>query len=60
VLLPAAARLRIDDAVLEINGFRRNKGGGYAIANNFGIWLWDGPGSEPRLIASETGGASAA
>ena len=41
---------------LDINGFRRNRRGGYAIANNSGVWLWNGPGSEPRLIASEAGG----
>ena len=25
-----------------INGFRRNRPGGYVITNNQGVWLWDG------------------
>ncbi len=49
-------RAEVLETGLEINGFRRNRGGGFAIANNSGLWLWDGPGSEPRLIASEAGG----
>jgi D-xylonolactonase len=41
---------------LEINGFRLNRAGGFAITNNSGIWLWDGAG-EPSLIASQIAGA---
>jgi len=41
---------------LEINGFRRNRSGGFAIVNNSGIWVWPGPGSDPQLIASDAGG----
>ena len=41
---------------LEINGFRLNESGGFAITNNHGIWLWHGT-AEPILIASEVDGA---
>lgn len=44
------------EADLEINGFRQNRGGGFAMVNNSGIWLWSGPGARPRLIAAEVDG----
>lgn len=38
-----------------INGFRRNRQGGYVITNNDGIWLWRGDGSL-ALVAAEADG----
>jgi D-xylonolactonase len=40
---------------LEITGYRLNEGGGFAVVNNSGIWLWDGAGSV-QLIADHAGG----
>jgi sugar lactone lactonase YvrE len=39
-----------------INGFRRNRPGGYVITNNEGIWLWNGDGSL-ALVAAEADGS---
>src|ERR1700685_1586971 len=41
---------------LEINSYRFNEPGGFVIANNSGIWLWDGD-EKTNLIASEVAGA---
>lgn len=41
---------------LEINGYALNQSGGFAIANNSGIWLWDGA-EELRLVADQADGA---
>ncbi len=38
-----------------ISGFRRNRSGGYVIANSQGIWHWDG-GHSLTPIATELGG----
>ena len=41
---------------LQVNSFRRHRDGGFVIANNGGVWRWDGVG-EPALIAAEADGA---
>lgn len=41
---------------LEINGYALNRAGGYVIANNTGIWLWDGA-DDVRLVADYADGA---
>src|SRR5690242_6132477 len=41
---------------LEINGYRINRSGGFIIANNAGIWHWDGA-HRTTLIASEVDGS---
>lgn len=41
---------------LAINGFRRNRQGGYVITNNEGFWLWDGA-DKLSLIAAEAEGS---
>ena len=40
---------------LAINGFRRNRQGGYVITNNQGFWSWDGA-EKLRLIAEKADG----
>ncbi len=52
---PQTGRHEIVKQDLEINGFRLNEGGGFAISNNSGIWLWDGA-DNLRLIADRAGG----
>ena len=41
---------------LAINGFRRNRQGGYVITNNEGVWLWNGE-DKLTLIAAEADGS---
>lgn len=41
---------------LGINGFRLNKAGGFTIANNQGIWLWNGT-MNPVLIVDQVQGS---
>ena len=41
---------------LEINGYALNRPSGYVIANNSGIWLWDGA-ENLRLVADQADGA---
>jgi sugar lactone lactonase YvrE len=53
----ASGRAEILNEGIEINGFRLNEPGGFAITNNSGIWLWDGK-SEPALIVTEVDGAA--
>ncbi len=38
-----------------INGFRRNRPGGFVVTNNQGIWLWDG-GQNLSVVATEVEG----
>ncbi len=41
---------------LPVNGFRRNRLGGFVITNNDGVWLWQGTG-EPRLVTADVEGS---
>jgi sugar lactone lactonase YvrE len=41
---------------VEVNGCVLNEPGGFVIANNSGVWLWDGS-SSLELVASEVSGA---
>lgn len=41
---------------LPVNGFRRNRRGGFVITNNDGVWLWDGTG-EPQLVVADAEGS---
>jgi len=41
---------------LAVNGFRRNRPGGFVITNNDGVWLWDGQG-EPQLVTADAQGS---
>ncbi len=41
---------------LPVNGFRRNRPGGFVITNNDGVWLWEGSG-EPQLVTAEAEGS---
>jgi D-xylonolactonase len=41
---------------VEVNGCVLNEGGGFAITNNSGIWLWDGS-SKPDLVLEKVGTA---
>jgi sugar lactone lactonase YvrE len=41
---------------LEANGIALDTSGGLVLANNSGIWLWDG-GAEPRLVAADVNGS---
>ena len=40
----------------EVNGYRLNAGGGFAIANNSGAWLWDGADGL-QIVAAQIEGA---
>ncbi|MGA3168365.1 MAG: SMP-30/gluconolactonase/LRE family protein [Terriglobia bacterium] len=40
---------------LPINGFRRNRPGGYVITNNEGVWHWDGYERFSRMAAEAEG-----
>lgn len=40
---------------LAINGFRRNRRGGYVITNNEGVWHWDGYEKLSRVAAEADG-----
>jgi D-xylonolactonase len=40
---------------LAINGFRRNRPGGYVITNNEGVWHWDGYERFSRIAAEADG-----
>jgi D-xylonolactonase len=39
-----------------VNGFRRNRSGGFVLTNNDGVWLWDGHG-DPRLLTADAEGS---
>ena len=52
---PAHARHEVVKHDLEIAGYSLNQPGGFVIANNSGIWLWDGA-SDQQLIVSEVEG----
>lgn len=41
---------------LEINGYAQNRAGGFIVANNSGVWVWDG-GENLKLIADRADGA---
>jgi sugar lactone lactonase YvrE len=53
---PRTGKHEIVKSGLEINGFRLNRSGGFVIANNSGIWFWDGA-QNPKLIAGEVDGS---
>jgi sugar lactone lactonase YvrE len=40
-----------------VSGLRRNSGGGFAMINSLGAWLWDGE-QRLQLLASEVAGAA--
>lgn len=40
---------------IAMSGFRRNRSGGYVIANNQGVWLWDGT-PDLTVVVTEIGG----
>ncbi|MGO8719881.1 MAG: SMP-30/gluconolactonase/LRE family protein [Acidobacteriaceae bacterium] len=46
----------IKSSGVAINGFRRNRLGGYAITNSQGVWLWDG-GEKWSSVVSEVDGS---
>ena len=48
-------RHRIVRSGFQVNGFRLHRQGGFVVANNDGVWYWDGVG-EPTLIAAEAEG----
>jgi len=54
--LPGSKHHELIKSGLEINSYRFNEPGGFVIANNSGIWLWDGD-EKTNLIASEVDGA---
>jgi D-xylonolactonase len=40
---------------LSINGFRRNRMGGYVITNSKGVWLWDGTDQYSPVVSEVAG-----
>ncbi len=40
---------------LSINGFRRNRTGGYVITNSKGVWLWDGADQYSPVVSEVAG-----
>jgi len=53
---PASGRHEIVKQGLEINGYAVSRSGGFVIANNSGIWLWDGF-DQLQLLADRADGA---
>jgi D-xylonolactonase len=53
---PASGRHEIVKQGLEINGYAVSRSGGFVIANNSGIWLWDGV-DQLQLLADRADGA---
>lgn len=51
---PQTGRHEIVKEGLEVTGYRLNEGGGFAMVNNSGIWLWDGADGV-KLIADHAG-----
>lgn len=52
---PASGTHRLANDGAPINGFRLNRAGGFVIANNAGIWLWDGA-AKTSLICDKVEG----
>ena len=48
-------RHRIVRSGFQVNGFRLHRQGGFVVANNEGLWYWDGA-SEPALILAQAEG----
>lgn len=53
---PATGEHCIVSEGFEVAGMRLNEGGGFAVVNSKGVWLWNGTGA-PRLAAAEVAGA---
>lgn len=52
---PDSGEYRLLQSDLQVNGFRFNQPGGFVIANDSGVWLWDGA-DELLLVASQADG----
>lgn len=55
---PATGRAETMQTGVEINGFRRNRPGGFVVTNNSGLWLWDGVSQGMTSIATNIGSRS--